>query len=102
MAKVIDITEKLNFESKPVIKVKDIEIEVNNNAATMLKVLPLLNDATPEAISEVCKNLFIGENLDKVLALDLDFKDFSTVVLEAVKLVAGDDDEGEAQTPATT
>lgn len=102
MAKVIDITEKLNFESKPIIKVKNTEIEVNDSATAILKALPLLNDATPEAISEICKTLFIGENLDKVLELNLSFKDFTTLVLSAVEVVAGNDDAGEAQTPATT
>ena len=36
MSKIIDITDKLNFEEKPIIKVKDVEIKANNDAVTML------------------------------------------------------------------
>lgn len=32
MSKIIDITDKLNFEEKPIIKVKDVEIKANNDA----------------------------------------------------------------------
>ena len=32
--KVVDITDKLNFEEKPQIGIKGVEIEVNNKAAT--------------------------------------------------------------------
>ena len=39
MAKVIDITEKLDFEGNPKIKVKEIEIEVNADAAYVPKKL---------------------------------------------------------------
>ena len=105
MAKIIDITNKLNFEDKPIIKVKDIEIEVNNSATTMLKILPLLKeDVTAEQIKDICDLIFDGENRDKIYALNLSIADFSTVVMAAVDLVAdtSGNDEGETPTPATT
>ena len=39
MSRIIDITEKLNFDEKPKIKIKDKTFEVNDSAVTMLKIL---------------------------------------------------------------
>ena len=39
MAKVVDITEKLSFDENPVLKIKDIEVEVNADAKTMLGIM---------------------------------------------------------------
>lgn len=102
MAKIIDITEKLNFEAKPKLKVKDVEIEVNDSAVTMLKILPKLSEgATPATLNSLCENLFSEHDREKIEALSLNFTDFSTLVMEAVQLVTGDDDKGETPTPAT-
>ena len=38
MAKIIDITEKLNFEKPPVLLIQGREIHVNDDAVTMLSV----------------------------------------------------------------
>lgn len=104
MSKVIDITDKLNFEEKPKLKVKDKEFEVNDSAVTMLKILPKLKgDVTPEIINELFEFLFTEKERTKIEKLNLNFKDFSTFVMEAVALVAGvEETEGETATPATT
>lgn len=39
--KIVDITEKLNFDENPVLKVKNVTIEVNSDAATVLKIMGL-------------------------------------------------------------
>ena len=39
MGKIIDITEQLNFESKPKIKIKNVTIEVDDSAPTALKLM---------------------------------------------------------------
>ena len=36
MAKIVDITEKLDFEQKPQIKIKGDTLTVNNEAVTVL------------------------------------------------------------------
>lgn len=43
MAKIIDITDKLNFEQKPQIKIKDTVLTVNDEAVALLEILPKLN-----------------------------------------------------------
>ena len=42
MAKIIDITEKLNFEKPPVLLIQGREIHVNDDAVTMLSVMQLI------------------------------------------------------------
>jgi len=51
MSKVIDITEKLNFEENPKLKIKDAEIEVNTDATTVLTLMQTIGDeeGTPSA-----------------------------------------------------
>lgn len=106
MAKVIDITDKLNFDEKPKIRIRGEEFEVNDSATAMLKILPKLkDDISTESINEIFEVLFDEKNRKKIEAFKLDFKDFTTLVMESVKLVSGSDDkqsEGETQTPAMT
>lgn len=104
MAKIIDITDKLNFEEKPKIKIKNEEFEVNDSAITVLKVLPKLDgEIKNSVVNEMFEMLFSKKDREKIEALNLNFTDFSTLVFEAMSLVAGKpEDEGETQTPATT
>ena len=102
--KVIDITEKLNFEEKPKIKIRDTEITVNNSAVTMLKIMPKIGKKIiePEAVLEVINLLVAEDEVKKLEELDLSFEDFMTFIESAITLVTGEDDEGEAQTRTTT
>ena len=108
MSKIIDITDKLNFEEKPIIKVKDVEIKANNDAVTMLKVIALFdNDGKGMSVKNVLdiyNLLFDEENQQKIESLKLNFEDFSTLVVNAAQAVInnGEEVEGETTTPATT
>ena len=109
MSKIIDITDKLNFEEKPVIKVKNIKLQINNDAITMLKVIALLDKENSNGIEAndiltAYELLFDKENQEKIQALKLSFNDFSTLVVETANTIINDGEaaEGEAQTPATT
>ena len=44
MAKIVNITDKLNYDANPRIQVRDKEIEVNSDAATMLKIMGVMAD----------------------------------------------------------
>lgn len=101
--KVIDITEKLNFEEKPKIKIRDAEITINNSASAVLKIMPLLNKSKMENILEVI-SLLVPEDDDrtKLETLELSFQDFTTFIESAIKLITGDVEEGEASTRTTT
>ena len=82
MAKIIDITEKLSLE-KPQIKIRDVILTVNDEAMTMLEIMPLLDGKMDaESINRICKTIFLFEI--------------------TMSLVSGDSEEGETATPATT
>ncbi len=108
MSKIIDITNKLNFEEKPTIKVKDTEFKANNDAVTMLKVVALFGEnGEGVAVKDVLKVynlLFDEENRKKIESLNLSMEDFSTLIMESAQvLINGNEEpEGETQTLATT
>lgn len=104
MAKIVDITDKLNFEEKPKIVIKGVEIEVSNKAVDVLKITPTLQKEKldPKDIYSLYQVLFPEESREKIEAFGLDFDDFSTVILQAAMVIASGDNEGEAQTPTTT
>lgn len=104
MARVFDITDKLNFEEKPRIKIKGEEIEINDAAVDMLKIMPQLSKRKLKVddINLMYQTLFPEESQKKIETLRLNFEDFSTVVLEAAAALQGGNGEGETQTPTTT
>lgn len=105
MARVIDITDKLNFEEKPSIKIKDTVLKINDDAPSMLKILAILNDENgvkPDGIEKLVKLLFEPSEREKLSALDLNIRDYTMAVMQTAKVVSNfDDNEGEAPTPAT-
>ena len=104
MAKIVDITDKLNFEEKPKIVIKGVEIEVSNKAVDVLKITPTLQKEKldPKDFYSLYQVLFSEESREKIEAFELDIDDFSTVILQAAKVIASGDNKGEAQTPTTT
>ena len=101
--KVIDITEKLNFEEKPKIKIRDVEITVNNRAVSILKLMPKLNKAniSLDDIMDTINELVSEEDIKKLESLDLNLEDFITFFKSAIELITGDI-EGEVLTRTTT
>jgi len=99
MSKTIDITDKLSFEGNPKLIVRDIEIEVNTDAPTVLKFMKLINDEESSESSTMLKTyelLFSKENREKIESLNLDFSDFMIVVKSAMSFINGNSDkEGE-------
>ena len=104
MSRIIDITEKLNFDEKPKIKIKDKTFEVNDSAVTMLKILPSLEDLTPSKLYDFFELLFNEKDRKVIEKINLNLEDFSQVIMSAVELVAGtvEDNEGETATPDMT
>ena len=95
MSKVIDITEKLNFEENPKLKIKDAEIEVNTDATTVLTLMQTIGDeeGTPDAkkMMEMFELIF-PENSRKTLdKMRLNFADLTTVIEAAMTLVMGEE-----------
>lgn len=94
MARVIDITEKLNFGENPNLTIKGVNYEVNSDAMAMLKVMQFMSKDTPGAdeITEAYQAMFSEKERKKMEKLRLKFSDFTTVIKEAVTLVVGEGD----------
>lgn len=96
MARVTDITEKLDFDSNPKIKIKDKEYEVNADAETVLKVMGLFGEPggmTPASVVKVYELIFDEQTREGIKKLKLQFTDFETLVMEAVNLITGENEE---------
>ena len=105
MSKLIDITDKLNFEEKPSVRVKNVDLAINNDAVSMLKVAALFEDGNGKSkdVIEMYHLLFDESEREKIEKLKLNMHDFNALISESAKIATGDlTDEGEAQAPATT
>lgn len=92
MGKLVDITEKLNFEENPKIKVKDAKIEVNADAETVLKIMGILSDDTSvSSVMKMYELLFDEKERKKIEKLKLKFSDFQILVQTAINLVTGEE-----------
>lgn len=93
MAKIIDITDKLNFEEKPAITIKGEEYKVDDSAETMLKLMGLFDGKSEaEAVPAAYELIFSEEDRERLKTLNLNFKDFMTLIEEAMDLIRGEDD----------
>ena len=104
MSKVIDITDKLNFEESPKLVIKGEEFEVSDRAVDILKITPIMQKEGgigSDEIKLLYETLFPPESRERIEKLGLNMDDFNTVIWEAAKLIVGGY-EGEAPTPATT
>lgn len=92
MAKMVDITDKLNFEEKPVIKIKETELKVNNDADSMLKMIDALSGDTDDAkiVSKCIPLLFDAADRKKLEKLKLSFADYAMAIRTAIDLAKGD------------
>lgn len=103
MARKMDITEKLSFDGNPSLVIKGTELEVNADAATVLKVMGALGDEPgPKQVIDMYNMLFPDRSRKVVDGMHLSFKDFRTVVENAITLITGEGEEGEAVTRTTT
>ena len=108
MAKIVDITDKLDMDGNPYLIIKDEKLEVNADAATMLKLMGKYeeissSEATPKDILDLYNLMFPEKSQKKIEKLKISFKDLTVLVEEAQKLIVGEDEQGELpQIPTTT
>ncbi len=94
--KIVDITEKLSFDENPVLKVKDVTVEVNSDAATVLKIMGIFSKGTSaKEVLTVYELIFNEKDRKKIDKLNLQFKDFQTIIMAAVDMITGDEEPGE-------
>lgn len=95
MAKVIDITDKLDFSGNPKLKIKEKEYEVNADAETVLKIMGILGtdkEVSPKAVVDMYELLFSVKDRKSIAGLKLQFSDFQKVVEAAIDLVVDNDE----------
>lgn len=96
MARVVDITEKLSFESNPELVIKGRHLEVNADAPTLLKVMGLMGKESPsmDDINTAYEMMFPEKARKEVEKLGLKVPDWMVLVQEAITIVT---DGGESQ-----
>lgn len=108
MSKIIDITNKLRFEEKPGIRIKDTVISVNNDAPTMMEVMAILEDSknnmTSGDIKRLAVLLFGEEEKEKLDSLKLDIDDYTQAIINTAMVAVNrfEESKGEEETPAMT
>lgn len=99
MAKRINITDKLDLDSKPEIEIRGEVFTVNDEAETILKIIELGEKDSAKSLREIGRLLFAESDFERIIKLPFDA--YKEIVKEAIRLVTGTP-EGEAQTPAMT
>ena len=100
--RVLDITDKLKEQEQPVLKVKDLELPVNDDAIALLTVMELMDgQPTPQDIVRATKTILGEEGYEKLATLKLNMDNFMEVVNAAVDIVTGGS-EGEPENPGMT
>lgn len=110
MAKKVDITEKLELDENPCLVIRKEEIEVNADAATVLKIMGLSTDEDHSAASLTKKTLemyaliFPEKSQKQIEKMKMSAGDLNTVIEAAMELIRGGDklSKGENQTHTTT
>lgn len=99
MAKVINITEQLNFEDKPKLKIKNITIEVDDSATNALKLMEIMSNVgenpTINDLNSMYHSMFSESDRAKIDKLSLNINDFSVLIHAAISLIIGDQEAGE-------
>lgn len=101
MAKIIDITEKLNFSENPKIRIADYELEVNGDAETMLRIMGAFSGGKNEmqAVAESINLLFSKKDRELLYSITdkqghkLSVSDLMTVIQTAMDAVMGTGNE---------
>lgn len=99
MAKVINITEQLNFEDKPKLKIKNITIEVDDSATNALKLMEIMSNVgenpTINDLNAMYHAMFSESDRAKIDKLSLNIHDFTILIEAAMSLITGDQEAGE-------
>lgn len=97
---IYSLTDKLNFDENPKIKIKNKTVEVQSDAETVLSLLDILqNKGEMEVTLEAANLLFSEKDKNVIKSLKLGFKDYITLIGTATSLALGEDpdSEGESQ-----
>lgn len=99
MAKMIDITDKLNFEEKPVLVIKGEGISVNHDVTTVLQVMQLTSkkDISDYDVANAYELLFDDADRKKIGDMNISYKNLVILIDEAIKIIVNGDEEPDTQ-----
>ena len=92
---IYSLTDKLNFNDNPVIKIKDKKIEVQADAEL---VDALQEKGEMQATLEAANILFTEKDKKIIKSLKLGFQDYMTLISTAISLALGEDPDKEENT----
>ncbi len=97
MGKIVDITEKLSFDTNPTLMIRGEGYEVNADARTVLEIMGDFNNKSEmDAALSAYEKLFSERDRSRIDALKLPYKDLMIIIKTAISLVTGEDeDQGE-------
>ena len=98
MSKIVDITDKLSFDTNPKFKIKGKEYEVNADAETVLLIMGVLSTegSGPNSTLKMYELIFPEKEREKIKKLKLQYKDFTKIVESAIDLILDkEENEGE-------
>lgn len=92
------LTDKLTFEKNPQIEVNGIILTVNADAKTVLKVMDVVEKLDEiQAGIKAAELLFSKKDRDKIDSLNLNMKDYGTLIGTAMQLAVGENPDEEAE-----
>ena len=93
---IYSLTEKLNFDENPKIKIKDKTLEVKADAETVLSLMDIVqNKDEMQATVEAANLLFSEKDVKTIKSLKLGFRDYMTLISTAINLAVGEDPDAE-------
>lgn len=100
MSKVYNLTDKMNFEDNPKIKVKNTELEIIADAKTVLKLIDISDEAEDnfQATMKGYEVIFSEADRKKIDKMKLNAHDFTLLINTALQIAMGmnpDENEGE-------
>ena len=101
MSKIVNITDKLNFEENPALQIGEMQVEVHADAETVLRLMGNFKDKDEADINTVTEMMgLLFDPVEQLCAMKKDGKKLSAkslmiIVQEAMNLVMGEDSPGE-------
>ena len=96
---IYNLTEKLKFDADPKLVIKDVELTVNSDAETVLRLVDVMRTKGEMAGAAEALELLLSEkDRKKLTALHLKITDYVAVVRAAVQLALGNDPDEEEPT----
>lgn len=103
MGKIVDITDKLEFNENPVIKIRDVELEVNTDAKTILQIMGIFDaESEIQAALKSANLLFGNDGMKKLEKMKLSIKDFLAVIQTSMDIAMGKEEKGTGEKKART